>query len=66
METPQGISCARAAQKLRERQILLLRFGVPDGGFERGFGHVVAANGREQVPNFDAEANSLPFSSGQR
>ena len=52
METPQGISSSVPPMSFASGTILVLGFGVPDGGFERRFGHVVAADGEKDVPNF--------------
>ena len=56
-----GNFVARAAEKFGERQIFLLGLGVPERGFERGFGHVVAAHGREQVPHFRSGGDFFSF-----
>ncbi len=52
IDTPEAISVARAAEQFRQRHIFLFRFGVPDGGFDAGFGHVVAADPRKNIENF--------------
>jgi hypothetical protein len=41
----------RAAKKFPERKIFLSGFGVPDGGFDGGFGHGVTANVFEKSPD---------------
>ena len=46
-----GDFLALAADEFPERNIFELGFRVPDGGFEGGFGHVVAANVFEERPD---------------
>ena len=40
-----------SAEEFPERKILEPGFGVPDGGFDSGFGHVVSADPIEKRPN---------------
>ncbi len=61
IETPQGISSRVPPRNLARAQIFLLGFGVPERGLERGFGHVVPANGREQVPHFRSGGDFFSF-----
>src|ERR1700681_3858620 len=43
---------AHSSQKLPEWPIFLFRLGVPESRFDGALGHVVAANGSKQVPDF--------------
>src|SRR6202012_1280076 len=56
-----GDFSARAAEKLPERNALLLSFGVPDGGFQRALGHIVAADEFEVVVNVGGSGEVFVF-----
>jgi len=55
-----------AVEKFPERKIFLFGFGVPDGGFDGGFGHVVSANVFEKRPDVRGGGELLPFQHGPK
>ena len=52
METPEEISSRVPPSNFASGNVFLFGFGVPDGGFQAGLGHVVAADVREHIENF--------------
>jgi hypothetical protein len=57
---------ARAAEKFPERKGFLLRFDIPESGFESGFGHVMAANRREEIEDFGGGSEFPALEDGKK